>query len=37
MKVGMKAEDAVPEAVLECINGNILVDYLKDHASEVVN
>jgi predicted transposase/invertase (TIGR01784 family) len=37
MKAGMKVEDAVPEAVRECIHGNILVEYLKDHASEVVN
>jgi hypothetical protein len=37
IKAGMTAEDAIREAIEECISEGILSDYLKQHGSEVWN
>jgi hypothetical protein len=37
IKAGMSRVDAIIEAIDECINGDILADYLKEHAYEVRN
>jgi hypothetical protein len=37
IKAGMTAEDAIREAIEECIAEGVLADYLKQHGSEVWN